>query len=109
MLGLLFFVSFLLVGLQMATDLYWQSQIRLVAFDAARVAAQSGGSQSQGNALVTGLLGGRAQTAWTSGPEQVRLTVTAPRSRFLVAPWRSDEHTVVVTVHRESFRSRSSR
>jgi len=108
MLGLMFFVSFLLVGLQMAADLYWQSQMRLVAFDAARVAAEAGGSQGQGNVLVAGLLGQHARTAWTSSPDEVRLTLTAPRSRLLVAPWRSGEHTVAVTVHREGFRLRAA-
>jgi hypothetical protein len=104
MFGVLFFCAFLLIALQITTDLYWRSQIRLVAFDAARVAAQSGGSEAQGEALVQRLLGSRAQLAWHSGPDDLALTVTVPRGSRFVSAWHTDPYRVTVTVHREAFR-----
>lgn len=103
--GLVFLLGFLLIVVQVATDLYWQSQVRLVAFDAARRAAESStGGTGQGEAIVAELLGRGASTSWTAGPDEVTLTVSLRRSSPIVRIWDDDPYTATVTVRRERFR-----
>lgn len=105
MWGLLFLLGFLLIVVQVAADLYWQSQVRLVTFDAARRAAESGsGGTGQGEAIVDQLLGGGATTSWAAGADAVTLTVSVPRSSPIVRIWNDDPYTATVTVRRERFR-----
>lgn len=105
MWGLVFFLGFLLIVVQVTADLYWQSQVRLVAFDAARRAAEGGSSGvGQGDAIIDELLGGGAATAWAAGPDEVTLTVSVRRSSPIVRIWNDDPYSATVTVRRERFR-----
>jgi hypothetical protein len=103
-LGLLFFLGFLLLAVQVATDLYWQSQVRLVAFDAARRAAEAGDAAAAGDSVIDSLLGPSAGRAWSVGDEAVSVRVTVPRSNVVVRLWSGDDYTASATVRRERFR-----
>jgi hypothetical protein len=102
--GLLFFLGFLLLAVQVATDLYWQSQVRLVAFDAARRAAEAGDAALAGDAVIDSLLGQSADRTWSVGEEAVTVRITVPRSNVVVRLWNGDDYTASATVRRERFR-----
>jgi hypothetical protein len=102
--GLLFFLGFLLLAVQVATDLYWQSQVRLVAFDAARRAAEAGDAPASGDAVIDSLLGPSADRAWSVGGDAVSVRITVPRQNVVVRLWSDDDFTASATVRSERFR-----
>jgi hypothetical protein len=102
--GLVFFLGFLLLTVQVATDLYWQSQVRLVAFDAARRAAEAGDAEATGDAVIDSLLGPSAGRSWSVGDDAVSVRITVPRSNVVVRIWSGDDFTASATVRRERFR-----
>jgi type IV secretory pathway TrbF-like protein len=102
--GLVFFLGFLLLAVQVATDLYWQSQVRLVAFDAARRAAEAGDAEATGDAVIDSLLGPSAGRSWSVGDDAVSVRITVPRSNVVVRIWSGDDFTASATVRRERFR-----
>jgi hypothetical protein len=99
-----FFLGFLLLAVQVATDLYWQSQVRLVAFDAARRAAEAGDAAATGDAVIDSLLGPSAGRSWSVGDDAVSVRITVPRSNVVVRIWSGDDFTASATVRRERFR-----
>jgi hypothetical protein len=102
--GLLFFLGFLMLAVQVATDLYWQSQVRLVAFDAARRAAEAGDAAATGDAVIDSLLGPAADRSWSVEGDAVSVTITVPRESLVVRMWTADDFTASATVRRERFR-----
>ena len=102
--GLLFFLGFLMLTVQVATDLYWQSQVRLVAFDAARRAAEADEAPGTGDAVIDSLLGPSADRSWSVGDDAVSVTITVPRQNVVVRLWSGDDFTASATVRRERFR-----
>jgi hypothetical protein len=102
--GLLFFLGFLLLTVQVATDLYWQSQVRLVAFDAARRAAEAGDAAATGDTVIDSLLGPSADRSWSVDGDDVSVTISVPRTNVVVRLWSDDDFTASATVRRERFR-----
>lgn len=111
--GVTMFLVLLLFAVHLVLNLYGTSTVTAVAFDAARIAAGSGGDEVTAERYAEQLLRGYAERGaleldWSaSDAEHVRLRIvaahpTADLLPFLDLPFDVTERTVVV--RRETFR-----
>jgi len=108
--GVTVFLVLLFTAVHLLLGLYATSVVTAVTWDAARIAAGSGGDTANAEAQARELLGERAARttfAWDTGGEAVRLTVTSQNAELL---WPGFTRALgververTVTVRRETF------